>query len=198
MPYTVVATEEPTQIIAGDSASWTITTENSDFYASNGFVLSYSLRGTAGSYNVTSSADGDDHLIEIPAATSALWENGTYEYQAVVTKAATSERYTIKTGEIKVVVDLASIPLQGGVDTRHDGRSYAKKILDAIDATMLGKVTDDAQTMQSAGTMIIYMSATQLMDARGQYEAIYNSEEDQKKIDKGDYPNNVHFARFRR
>lgn len=195
MPYTVVGTTEPSEIVAGDSASWKILTDNSDFYASTSFSLSYSIRGLAGSKDISSSADGDYHLIELTATVTATWPAGDYFLDAYVSDGA-NERYTLYSKELKVKTNLAAISLTGATDALYDGRSFAKRIVDAVDQTILGNITDDAQTMQAEGTMIIHMSLDQKQRVRSNYYAIYLDEENLKKAALGEYPSHSLFAEF--
>ena len=66
-----VPTKEPLTIRAGDTIEWTKSID--DYKASDGWTLSYSFRGTGGTIDITSSADGDDHAISIAPATSTAY-----------------------------------------------------------------------------------------------------------------------------
>ena len=51
-----VPTKEPLTIRAGDTIEWTKSID--DYKASDGWTLSYSFRGTGGTIDITSTADG--------------------------------------------------------------------------------------------------------------------------------------------
>ena len=81
---TDISTKEPETFRAGDTVKWK---KALDCYkASDGWTLKYSFRGTAGTIDITSSASGDDHLIEVSAATSAAYGAGLYAVQGYVEK----------------------------------------------------------------------------------------------------------------
>mgnify|MGYP000482247209 CR=1 FL=1 len=119
------ATQEPTRLTAGDTL--TFTRGLSDYPASAGWVLSYTLINSAHKITFAASASGADHLVNEAAATTAAWNAGAYTWLAVVTKAA--ERYTVGQGSMVVAPNLAAA-------STFDARSTARKALDAIDALM--------------------------------------------------------------
>lgn len=111
------------KITAGDTLEFTTATP--DYPASAGWSLVYKLiPRTAGTViSITSSASGDDHLLQVGASTTANWAAGDYSWVAYATK--TGERYTLESGSITVAAD-------PGVVTALDTRSSAKKALNAI------------------------------------------------------------------
>ena len=115
----MTATTEPVRITAGDTIIWQKSL--SDYPANDGWVLAYTLINAAAKKTVTAAASGADHLVTITAATSAAWAAGLYTWVATVTKAA--ERYTVGTGSITVVADLAAL-------ATFDARTSARKALD--------------------------------------------------------------------
>ena len=121
-------TTEPTSFVAGDTAEWN-REDLSDYLPSDGWSLSYSLRGPA---NITIQATGtteDIYEIEVTAATSASYKAGLYWWSAFVSKGtgASLERHQIGSGTLTVKPDL-SVAEAGA----YDGRSRAEQILDAL------------------------------------------------------------------
>lgn len=98
-----IATTEPEIIVAGDTVKWKKSL--SDYKASASWVLTYALRG-AKAIDITAAASGDDHLVDLSAATTGGYTPGTYSFSAYVTKSG--ERYTVATGYITVKVNLAT------------------------------------------------------------------------------------------
>lgn len=98
-----IPTTEPAELIAGDTIEWKRSL--SDYKASAGWTLKYALRG-ASNINLISTASGDDHLINILAATSANYTAGTYAWAAYVEKG--SERRTIDKGHLEIKADLST------------------------------------------------------------------------------------------
>jgi hypothetical protein len=117
-------TTEPSSIIAGDTLIWLKTLTN--YPASAGWTLKYRAINSADNIDIISAASGADHLISVPAAVSADYAPGEYQWQSYVTNIA-GERYTIETGSIVVKANWAA--QVGGLDIR----SNAKKILDTLE-----------------------------------------------------------------
>ena len=69
-----IATAEPALLQAGDTIRWRITLPA--YPASDGWVLAYRLINAATTITIAAVADGDDHLAEIAAATSAAYPPG--------------------------------------------------------------------------------------------------------------------------
>lgn len=120
-------TTEPTRLHAGDSAAWR-REDLTDFPASAGWVLSYRLISAAASYGITANASGDAFAVTVNASTTATWAAGEYQWAASVALGA--ERYTVATGRLTVLPNLAAVT--GGLDTR----GPARKALDAVNATL--------------------------------------------------------------
>lgn len=121
----MTATTEPTRVTAGDTIAWT--KSFSDYPASASWVLSYTLINSAAKITVTATASGADHLVSVPAATTANWTAGNYTWHAVVTKA--TERYTVGTGQIVVAPNLAAA-------STYDTRTSARKALEAVNTAL--------------------------------------------------------------
>lgn len=121
----MTATTEPSRVTAGDTVTWLKSLEN--YPASAGWVLVYTLINATGKQTITATAIGDDHLVNVSAATSAGWAAGSYSWSARVSKA--SEKFTVGTGSIIVAPDLAAA-------TTLDTRSTARKTLDAVNAAL--------------------------------------------------------------
>lgn len=114
-------TTEPTALYTGDTWSWQRSLP--DYPASGGWVLKYTLINAAGRINITSTADGDAHLVDVAAATTATYAAGTYTFQAYVEQG--TDRYTVGRGSILVLAGFSSG--SGGADAR----SQAQIALDA-------------------------------------------------------------------
>lgn len=125
-----IATTEPEYFVAGDTVKWKKTL--ADYKASDGWTLSYALRG-AGTINLTATASGADHQVDVTAAASAAYKVGIYSFNAYVTKAA--ERYTVGSGYIEIKENLATaatftdrlLTLQADVDAINAwlGKNYS-------------------------------------------------------------------------
>lgn len=128
-----VSKREPREFTAGETVTWSKSLE--DYSAADGWALDYYFRG-AGSFDVSAEAQADGSFLAIIGADTEA-QPGTYYFQGWVTKGG--EKHVVARGECKVLTGLS-----GDVDA-YDGRSNAKKIVDAIDAMIAGKASLDQQ-----------------------------------------------------
>lgn len=171
---TDIPTNEPMSVTAGDTVTWKRSL--SDYLASAGWVLSYTLVNSAGKITITSTADGDDHLVSVLAATTAAWTAGEYSWQAYVTKGA--ERYQVDYGALEILPDFAQ-------QTTHDGRSHVKTVLDSIEAVIEGRATKDQESYSINGRSLARTSVEQLLVFRDRYKAEYAREVRAERIRNG-------------
>lgn len=136
MSNETIPTREPREIVIGTTLKW-----RREFcvYPATEYSLTYYFRGAGKGFDAAATADGEEFSITVPAATTAEMAAGTYYWQAVATK--DGEKFVAGEGEAKAVASLAAVDATAAVD----GRSQAKKILDAIDAMIEGKATRDQQ-----------------------------------------------------
>jgi len=99
-----IPTTVPAVITAGDTLAWTRSL--ADYSAADGWVIAYRLINAAGKIDITGTASGQDHAVNVSAATSAGYAAGDYTYQEFVTKAA--ERHTTAVGSITIRPNLAA------------------------------------------------------------------------------------------
>lgn len=147
-PYT-----EPARIVAGDTAKWI--KQLGDYSAADGWVLTYTLVNATQRYTITGTAAGTDHLVTAAAAITAGWVAGDYSYRAQVAKAA--EVFTVATGRITVEPTFAAAT---------DGRSQARRTLEAVEATLEGRASSAVAEYQIAGRMLKNIPLTELLALR--------------------------------
>ena len=151
---------EPEVLTAGDLATWKISAD--DYLPVDGWVLTYTLINSAGKISITGSDNGDGyHLVSVAAATTAAYTAGDYRWQAYVTKAATSERYTLRRGEMEIRADFA------GESGGYDGRGDWQKIVEQMEAALVTLTTSNATvaTLSFNGRSVTYRSAEELIKA---------------------------------
>ena len=153
-----IPTQEPAVIAAGDTAKWRRSLPA--YPASAGWTLSYTLVRAATRITFSASADGDLHLVNVPASTTTAWTAGTYTWRAQVSKAG--EVYTISTGTLSIRPNFA---------TATDGRSHARKVLDGIEAVIEGRATSEVGEYQIAGRSLKYIPIPELLALRDKYRA---------------------------
>lgn len=162
-----IPTVEPKEIVAGDTIAWDISDTH---YPASTYVLTYALRGPS-VINITAAAAGNDHQIRITAATSLTWvKPGVYWWAAYMTNGL--ERYLFREGQITIKENLAAIT--GKI---YDGRTHVKKVLDAIEAVLEARATQDQVTMTIRGQQLGRTPLKDLRELRDDYKAKYNAEQ---------------------
>lgn len=149
----------PASFTAGDTLSFGVSL--SDYPASESWVLKYRFINAANKYDITAVANGDGHTVAATAAVSALWVAGDYTWQAYVEKAA--ERYTVGTGKIKILPDLAAKA------AGFDARGTAAKAVDDLKLALAtwSSTSGHISEYEIAGRRMKFKSALeiqQLMD----------------------------------
>lgn len=151
-----ISTTEPTTLPAGDTAKWRRTLP--DWLASDGWALTYTLVNAATRITFTASADGDGHLVNVPAATTATWAPGAYTWRAQVSKAG--EVYTVGTGIMHV------LPAFGAAT---DARTHAAKVLEAVEAYLENANNLAAAQYEIAGRSLRRHTLPELLALRDRY-----------------------------
>lgn len=166
MTYTTVLDEIPAKFTAGESISWSVSL--SDYPASESWELVYTLIKSDTRIQITASADGDDHLIEVSSATTADYAVGEYEYQAHISNG--TEKYEVDAGVVEILTDFATHA------SGFDSRSTVKKILDAIDTVLVTR-SGKTQLAQTIGNVQVeHWSFDQISKMRDVYAAKYRKE----------------------
>lgn len=155
---------EPTTLQAGDSITWS--RDAPGFLAEDGWELRYALRGPA-PIDLTATGEGTLYQVQVSAAASAQWAPGDYVFSCFVVNG--DDRQTLGTGRLSIMPDLAtSNPM--------DIRSHAKRMLDAIEATMEKRATKDQQSYEIEGRRLDRIPIQELMKLRDRYRREYNRE----------------------
>lgn len=122
---------EPKTIAAGDSKTWLKSLP--DYKASDGWVLHYALFNGTATWNFDAIAEGDDHRVNLIVSITTTWTPGRYDWTAYVTRGA-EEREVVDGGQIIIGADPAS-------GQPYDGRTHARKMLDALEAVIEKRAT---------------------------------------------------------
>jgi hypothetical protein len=163
----VLATIEPTQARAGDTWRWQIALPD---YPAPTWSLLYTLFSAAGVVSFTSTAAGTEHLIHLLPAVTAEYPPGRYDWVSHVSDG--TDRYPIGANALQILPDLATA-------TSYDGRSHARKVLDAIDALIENRATSGDVDLVSAasGDSQMARSLPDLLRLRDRYAAMVAQEE---------------------
>jgi hypothetical protein len=120
----------------------------------------------------------------VPAATTTAYAAGAYDWQAQVSSG--SEKHTIENGALVVLPDWFS----GSAATAYDDRSSAAKIVEAIDALLVGRATIDQSeyeiaTGNGSSRRLKFCSKAELLQIRSYYAAILANEEARERAEAG-------------
>lgn len=180
-----IRTALPAAFHAGDTLKFLTT--STDHPASAGWGVELILVNSLQRYTATSAAQGDDHLITVSAATTADWLPGNY----------TARLRVIKAGEAYTLLDQA-VTVHPGLAAPADGRSAARRMLEAIEATLEKRASDDVLSYQIAGRELRRHSMTDLLKLRDRLRAEVLREESAERARAGLQPKGRIAVRFSR
>lgn len=155
----------PAQLIAGDTWEWT---RDLTDYPRTTWTATYYFENKDKTFNVAGTGSTSVHSFSIAAATTAGYPAGRYKYRLRVTDGTTVK--SIEEGWVDVETDPAA------AGTR-DVRSDARKMLDALNATLVGKATNDQLAMSIQGRSLSRMQPSELMNWRDRLRAEVRAEE---------------------
>jgi len=146
----------PTRFAAGTTLSFKIA-QVQQFPVSESWVYKLHLLGRT-SKTVTATTSGTDYLFALAAADSTGLLPGTYRWYIRATKAL--ESYQVGSGTMEIV-------LEASVADNTDSRSWAEKMLAAVESLLYGNGTiADVESYQIHGRQLVKMSRDELMTWR--------------------------------
>jgi hypothetical protein len=160
-----LSTSIPATLTAGDT--WTFTFSHADYSAPTWDATIY-FENAAATFSAAAIDDGSDHEFTIAAAITAAKPAGRFKWSIRVSDGTDS--YTIETGWVQVITD----PAAAGT---HDPRSDSRKLLDALNATLLGRATSDQLAMSLNGRSISRTPLPELRQWRDQLKQEVRTEE---------------------
>jgi hypothetical protein len=147
-----------TELAAGDTWTWPICDVGYDLTV---WTVKYFLRG-AKKLDLAMEADGvGGYQLKAAAIDTAKLTAGDYSWVLVVTK--DSDRVELARGLVKIKPDIAA------ADENFDGRSFAKKMLDAVRAVMEGRATRVEKSYQFNGKALELQTMSELRAAEKDY-----------------------------
>lgn len=160
----------PAAMVAGDSLKVDFADAAADYPSSGGNAVAMTLVPVSGGTPVTVSCSGGASAwsLVIAAATSAGWAAGDWRWVLRATNGA--DVATIDQGQIRVAPNPASAAT--------DSRTHARRVLDAIEATIEGRASkSDLKTTFEDGRSIERLTHTELLKMRDAYAAKVRAEE---------------------
>ena len=176
----------PKEITAGFTYEWQ---ESFSQYPASTYGLTATfILNTYGNtrITVTAVASGDSFTLTIPAATSANFTAGNYKLYLFVTLGAA--KYLV--GNQDVVIKANPLTATG------DTRSHIQKVLDAIEAVLENRATQEYQSMSINGYSITQMSPQELLKLRSYYKNELRKANNIDRINNGGNPLNTIKVKF--
>jgi hypothetical protein len=164
-----IPTTEPTTVRAGDTWQWRREDLAADYPASS-WTLKYYFRNASNKFDITASADGDAFAVTVAKATTAGRASGGYDWVASVESA--TQRFDIGTGRLEVKHNYA-------LDRSFDDRSFARRMLEAIEAALLDRASSDQLDLVNAalGDRSLQRDKAGLITLRSQFLSEVRREE---------------------
>ena len=141
-----------------------------DFPASS-WTAKLILRGPA-SIDIPGEASGDSFIFSADAATTEAWSPG--EYWFVIRVYQDSEVVEVRKGQTSVAPDMANVP------DGYDGRTYAERVLDAINAVIEKRASVDQQSYRINDRELNRTPIADLLKLRDQFRSEVNRERDRR------------------
>lgn len=177
-----IPTTEPLTARAGDTWQWRREDLSADYPAS-AWTLKYYFRNAAAKFSIVAAADGDAYAVSVAMGTTAGYTVGDYDWVAFVESA--TERFKVASGRIEVLADFET-------DVVYDARSFARKMLDIIEAALLSQASADQlhvleTTLADRG---VKFDRNRLPALRAQFRAEVQAEDNAARIKAGKTPRN--------
>ena len=157
----------PKTITAGFDVEWD---ESLAEYSAETYGLSATLILTSSGatrITVAATANGTDFSFSIPASSTANYTAGDYKLYLYATLG--SSKYLIGTQDVEIKAN----PLTA----TGDQRSHTRKVLDAIDAVLENRATQEYASMSINGYSITQLSPAELLKLKDHYEAKLKQEQ---------------------
>lgn len=149
-------------LVVGDTLDFVTTV--ADYPPADGYTLKFRLipRTSGSAITITAATYGTDYRVQVSPATTAGWATGEYSWASWVEKSGA--RYSVGNGTITLLPD-------PGVVSAYDGRTHARKTLDAIEALIENRASLDQQEYQIGGRMLKRMQIAELLKLRSLYQS---------------------------
>ena len=157
MAMTQTKWHEPITLAQGETISFTRML--SDFLPSDGWSLTYALRGGAQAISFSSTSSGNSHVVLVPSATTATWLVGTYQLEGLAVN-TDGTKHHFYLNNFAVTTDLTTAPAD--LDTR----TFAQKMLENIESALLDLSQNSLQRTSVEMTEIDRVRRLDLMAQR--------------------------------
>jgi len=162
----------PDTFIVGDTVKWT--TEITGYPPATWTGVYYFVKD-GDQVIITATESNGVHLFTVDA--SSGFEAGVYNWILSVDDGA--DRHTLRRGRITAQADYED------ATTGYDDRSHVKKTLDALEAVIEGRASNDQSSYSIAGRSLSRMDIADLLMWRDKYKSYYAQEVKAERIRRG-------------
>lgn len=176
----------PNFIFAGDTVVFKISGED---YSAALYTYNLILLNTSNQVIITGTNDSGDHLVNIPSTTTANYVPGKYNWTSYFTDG--TDRYRGQSGTLEIRPDY-SVQTTG-----YDARSFAQKIVDALEAAITNRATNEQLTLISQSCTDLNVSFKADVYAEYQrWKELLKQELDAEKVASGRKIKRALYTRF--
>ncbi len=179
----VVACREPQEFAAGDTLSFRRTLGL--YSPTDGWSLKYEMRGGAQPIEFESTADNGSHLVNVLPAVTSGWLPAEYNLSGYAVHAPDGERHQIYFAPIVVLEDQVAAPGD------EDQRTFAQKMVEQLEATMLAKAGDDLARSAAGDTGFWFLTPEQLRAEHAYWTLVRRNEIKKQRAKSGRPTGNV-------
>jgi hypothetical protein len=165
----------PTEMTAGTTQEWSMSLAHTP---ADGYTATINIANADGddlSKAAVASDDNQSFDFTLTPTDTDAFATGVYFYQVVTSKSG--EKHLETSGQISMHALIGN--------AAYDGRSFAKKIIDAIDALVLNRATIDQQSYQIGNRQLSRIPLIELRQIRKDYAEIYGQEVRKARIEAG-------------
>lgn len=175
---------EPAVIHAGASLKF-YRAEDGTYTSAGGYSLLYEIYNSEQKYTIAEDTiENGSWKVEVGMSTTAGYVPGHYDWSLFAVKSG--EKWFLASGTLEIVE----------VGAARDGRSFWRKIRDALEATLLGKASRDQASLSIAGRSIGRMSPAELNEWLDKARLEVAREERAAAVADGKSPNNIARVEF--
>lgn len=147
---------EPQSISVGFSYSWRRSLAD---YPASTWTLKYSIVNASDRFEITATADGDDHVVAIAATASADYKAGQFKLVGYVEQG--SDKHIVYSADLEICPD----PLKVS-----DQRTYAERVLEACELMIEGSASKDQQSLMVDGQTLVRRTVEDLIKLRDRFK----------------------------
>lgn len=149
------------------SANTTVAWSFSHDLADGSWQFSYAFRGP-GVIDIVAASSSGIVTVEVSAVVTVAWLPGLYDWQLFASKG--DDRQLIESGSAEVLADFASLA------AGYDSRSLNRKMLDAINTVLQGRILSDHERYSIDGRSLDRIPIMELQSLKRQYSIMVRRE----------------------